>query len=207
MAGDQDSDIVGPVGRARRAHRPGLAGGGGDLGVGTGLARRDLAQLGPDALLERGAAHVERDVGAGAGMLDRADHPLQQRGELGAAFDQFGIGEARGQLLAPFGERQAAHALIGRGHQHRPERGLHHRPVDRHAFAAADPGRGRHAQLAVHQIVEPRSGFEPGLVDRLGHRTTARQRLTRPLLAQRAGIGGGRKAGGAGETRWKCVGE
>jgi hypothetical protein len=47
----------------------------------------------------------------------------------------------------------------------------------------------------LHRIVEPRGALEPRIVDRSGDAFAFGQRLARPLLAQRAGIGGGREPG------------
>src|SRR3546814_8463297 len=71
------------------------------------------------------------------------------------------MGEARRQLRAAFVERQAAHALVRRRDQHRPQRGLHRGPADRRARAAPRPRAWRHAELAVQRIVESRGRLEP----------------------------------------------
>ena len=63
MARDQHRDVVVAVGRADRADRLGLADRGRDLGIAAGLAGRDLAELAPDRLLERGPGNVDREVG------------------------------------------------------------------------------------------------------------------------------------------------
>lgn len=204
VARDEDRDIVGAVGAARGAHRLGLADRGRDVGVAARLARRYLAQFAPDRFLKGGALHVDRNmVETGRRRLDRIDHLLQQRGEIGTAFDQFGGGEARLERVASFGEAQAAHALGGRRDQHVAKARRYHRPVNCRALAAVHPCRSGHSHASLHRVVKARRPRKARVIDGVGHAPRLAQRRAGALFAQRPCIGGWRQPGVAGEDALK----
>ena len=89
---------------------------------------RDLAQRLPDALLEGGAAHVERQVEAERRRLDEAHDLGDQLLEIGIAADQLRAREAvleiahkRVRIVA---QQDGADALVALRHQDRAERAL-----------------------------------------------------------------------------------
>ena len=146
----------------------------GDLGVARGRSGRNLAQRLPDALLERRAAHVERQVEAERRRLDEADH-------LG---DQSARTRRRRRRASRAGSGPGGRARARPGSS--PSRIAHtplalcatridpseHSPTAKRIVgvgaAGAVVGR-RHAQHLVGRLVEAAAGIEPGVVDRFGH--------------------------------------
>ena len=114
--------------RRRRPARPWASRSAGDLRIGRRLARRNLPQRLPDALLERGAADVEGQVEAEARRLHEADDPRDQvlvvpsppiRRALGKAILK--IAHERVGVVA---DQDRHHALVARGDEDRAERAI-----------------------------------------------------------------------------------
>ena len=114
----------------QHAHRTRRADAFGDVGVGDGGAHRDLAQRLPDAALEGGAAHVQRQVQAHRGVLDETDHRRHPLLEFLVGADQPGRLEAvlqvAHQLFGILVQRDFADAGVAGRHQQRAERALAH---------------------------------------------------------------------------------
>ena len=62
----------------------------------------------PHALLERGAAYVQRQVMADVGVFDQPDHLRHELLEAGIAADQFRAREAIDALLRPLVDTPSA---------------------------------------------------------------------------------------------------
>ena len=128
MAGNRHGQSVGAAGlghgpdRFRRTDAPG------ELGIAHRLACRDLLQRTPDALLERGAAHVERQIESQAGGLHQTHHLGNQLLEPGVAADQPGMRELvleiPRELAGIVAHENGAHATIALRDQDRPESAL-----------------------------------------------------------------------------------
>src|SRR3546814_14389990 len=91
---DLDRQAVGAAGLGHRTHRLRLPDAAGNVGIADRGADGDLAEGPPHALLEGGAAQVERQIETEGRRLDEAAdlrHPLL---ELGLAADQLCLGEA-----------------------------------------------------------------------------------------------------------------
>src|SRR4051794_35025456 len=73
MAGYDDTDRVQAIGGPGRAHRLRPAAAGGELGIGPGLTRADLAQSSPDLALERRPGTFDRD------RIDRGEIAGEER--------------------------------------------------------------------------------------------------------------------------------
>src|SRR5207245_5327117 len=93
----------------------------GDLRIRRRGAGGDLAQRLPHALLERGAAHVQRQVEAERGRLDEADHLRDQPLEVAVTADQPRLGksvlELTRQRVRIVAEQDRADAALGGGHE------------------------------------------------------------------------------------------
>jgi hypothetical protein len=124
MAGDGDSDAVLGASAGDGARRAGGADGFGDFGIARGQAGGDLAQRVPHAMLKGGAANVEREIDARAGILDQCDRRVCELVESGIALDQARFGELPFELAAQrpnaVAEQDGADALVGRGDQDGP---------------------------------------------------------------------------------------
>ncbi len=94
MTGDGDGERIGGAGLGDRADRFGRADLLSDLGVAGRAAGLDVAERGPDPLLEGRAPHVERQVEAGGGLLHQGHDPGHGRIELWITAHQLGAGEA-----------------------------------------------------------------------------------------------------------------
>src|SRR6185437_5970403 len=172
----------------------------GDLAVAHRLADRDLSKGLPDALLERRAAQVERQVETDGGRLDEADDLGDQRLEHRIAADEAGLRKAvlkrAGQRIRVVAEQDGADAALAAGDQDRAERTFADGEADLRVGAArAIVGRS-HAENRIGRLVEPAVGVEAGAVDRRGHRSVgARELVADAPRALRARIGLRRQAG------------
>ena len=199
VAGDRDRDPVRRAGLSDRAHGLRPADAPRDLGIARGRSARDLAQRLPDALLERGAAHVERQIEPLRRRLDEADHPRDHPLEALIAADQPGLRKAilkaAHERVRVVAELDRADALAGRRDEDRAERALADREADRGAIPAAAKLRRGHAEEIGRSGVEAPARIEAGAVDRLGDRAALRKLLAHAFGALCIAIGFRRHAG------------
>src|SRR5262249_1281377 len=94
MAGYRDSDFIRRACIGHRTHGIWLANAPSNFAVGRSRSHRYLAQLLPDALLESGAAHVERQVETVRGCLDETHNPCNKLLKILVAADQPCVGKA-----------------------------------------------------------------------------------------------------------------
>src|SRR5690554_1858247 len=83
VTGNGDRHQVGGTRAGDRARGAGSTDGAGNLGIGRGLAERNLAKLLPNALLKFGSIEVEFQVEVPARMLDIVDDGGEGMGEFG----------------------------------------------------------------------------------------------------------------------------
>ena len=125
MAGNGHRDGVRRTGPGDRPHRLRGADALGDLTVARGLAGRNGAQRFPDPLLERSAAHVERQVEAEHGRFDDTRHPCHHRFERRIPAHELRVREAVFEVVHQgvrvVTEQDRAHPLAGGGDEHRAE--------------------------------------------------------------------------------------
>ena len=106
-----------------------------DLRVGHSRTGRDLAQRLPDALLEGGAAHIERQIETEGRRFDEADHLGHPLLEAFVPADQRRLGKAvlefAHQRLGSVAEQDGADALAGGGDEDGAERAFADGEADR----------------------------------------------------------------------------
>ncbi len=188
MAGDGDGQAVGSAGGGDGAGGFGGAEGFGDLGVAGGFAGGDGAQSGPDALLEGGAANVQREIGFGGGAFDEGDDVAEEG--CVRRFDS-GVGELAGEVGLEGGgvvaEGDGADARCGGGDEDVAEGAGGGGDADVLARGAFAVGGGGHAELDCG--VETGAGFVPGTVDGFGDRARGGEGFEGFFSAQGGGVG------------------
>src|SRR5262245_3132570 len=210
MAGDRYGERVRAAGLGDRPDRLRRSDAPRDLRVARCRTGRDLAQCSPDALLESGAANVERQVEPQAGRLDERHDLRNQPFERGVAGDQARVRKPilkiPRELVGIVAHEDGAHPAIALCDEDRPERAL----ADGEAYfrvgtAGAVRGR-RHAEHLVGFLVEPALRVVSGAVDGFGHRSGASELAPNPHGPMRRGIGFGSQAGDLLEDPMEVVG-
>lgn len=116
MAWDGDGQGIGRASAGDRAGGAGRPDAMGDVGIAGGRTRGDGAESVPDALLERGAARIERIAEPGSRFLDETDHGAGLRSRTGfvrrAGETLF---EVPSEFLAVVAEENRTYAATGSG--------------------------------------------------------------------------------------------
>ena len=177
MARDDDGDRVGGAGAGDGANGSGLADGAGDLGVRARGAVGDAAKFVPDAALERGGLHVERQVDmrflAAQVAKDFAD-PLAKILRIAMNFRlrilvRESIFQARVGAGIGIAQIDGADAALRCSDQDPSERARNDCVMDEHAGASAAVGGGSHAHLRGRAFVEAAAGAVACVVHCGGH--------------------------------------
>ena len=199
VAGDGQGDGIGGASARHGAHGARRADAAGQLGIGNGRARRDVAQRLPYLALERRAAHVQGQVQPHGRIFHEAHHGGHPAFEFRIAADQAGgpetVLQSAHQAVGVFVQGDFADARRGGGHEQRAQRALADRETDVHAFAFLAEDGGRHAQHGGRSLVKAAAGVEAGAVHGVGDAGAAVELLARAARAQGVGIGLGRDAG------------
>ena len=144
-----------------------------DFGIGGRLARRDLLQSVPDALLKGRAAHVERQLKPARGLLDKADDLRDPALEFGIGSNQPGIWEralkAVNQCLRIVAELNGADPFLRRGDKDAPKRTLTDREADRLARPAFGKTLRPNAEPGCDLFIKAAGGAIAGGVNGVGH--------------------------------------
>src|SRR5207237_4109975 len=150
----QDCDMVVAVSRADGTHGARLTNCRGDLGIATGFARRDLAELAPDGFLEGGTSDVDRQLTGGERAFDGCERTVDQVFQAAAILDDRRLWEAppKGGLVIVEGE--PANALGRRRDKHLPDGAVEMGPADCLTLAAVPPRGRSHAQPLLCITVE-----------------------------------------------------
>ena len=188
MAGDYQRHRVCAAGAAHGSHGLGRTDRGREVLVGAGFAARDLPQGRPHALLEDGAADVERQ------FCQR--RVTGQEGEYLALFCFQRLAVLPQVRLAEFGGKRfyqcfggvpdlhRTQAAPGRGEQDAAERGVECGVGDGLPLALRAVGFGGHAEACGGLFIEARERTVTRLEHGVGHAATAGQRALRVLEPQ-----------------------
>ena len=145
--------------RANRAHRARIADHARQLAIGPRLAGRNAAQRAPDALLERRAAQVERQVEACFGSSRNASTARTASASAGIVGNdprpRKTLAQIAQQRIVRFGEADEADALVGGADQQPPEWAVGESGTDQLALTAPTRGPRRHAQQFAGLFVDP----------------------------------------------------
>ena len=164
----------------------------GNIAIADGDANGNLSQRLPDTLLERGAAHIQRQVQTDPRRFDKAHHLRDQTLETGIAANQFGVCETILQIarqgIRIVAQRNGADAAIALRDQDGAERALAHGKADARVRAAGAIARGSHAEHVGGFFVEARIGVVTGVIDRVSHRAATLQFLAHTLAAMRVRV-------------------
>ena len=159
----------------------------------------NLAQRLPDALLERGAAHVQRQIQAEPRRLDQADHLRHELFEAAVAADQLGARESILQIARQrvriVAEQDRADAPLAGCDQDRTERAFADREPDLACRRRRRDSATASCPALVGFRVKAAVGVVAGVVDRLGDRAAPFEPGAHPARAMRGGVALGRHAG------------
>ena len=199
MAWDRDRDRVRRARLGDRAHGLRPADALGDLGIARGRPARNARSACQTRLLERRAAHVERQIEPMRRRLDEAHDLRDQSLELLIAADQKRLRETVLKVadkgVRVVAELDRADPFPGRRDENRAERAFADREANRRAIAAGTKCARRHAKEIGRSGIETPAGIETGTVDRLGDRGTLFQLVPHAPRAPGVGVGFGRHPG------------
>jgi hypothetical protein len=158
-----------------------------ELAVAQRLAGRGRLERAPHALLERGAADVERQVQRRARTLDERDRGGEPALERVGARRRGGLRKARRERprrrVARRRDLDGADAALGGGDADPAERRSCERVADALPSGAAAIGRRRHAEEAPRVLVHAARGAVAGAVDGGVHRLARAQRALQSVAA------------------------
>src|SRR6187397_799716 len=171
MTGNGDREVVRRARASDSAHRLRHPDAACDFGVGHGLADRNLLQRLPDALLESGAANVEREIQTDPRRLDETHNACNEALVVAVGADETRprktILEIANEPLGIVSEQNRGDALRTRSDEDRTERRLSNSESDLLVGATSAVLRRRHAQHVRRLLIETSAGVEARVVDRL----------------------------------------
>jgi len=177
MTGDGDGEWIGRAGTRHRAHRFRRADGLRYIGIARGLARRDLTQGLPHALLERCAAYIKGQVEAQCGCFDKTNYLGDEPLKILVARDEVRTREAvleiAGEGIGVFAQENGANTAIACRDQDRAERALRDREAYLGSGAARTVTCGRHAEDLIRFFIEASVRVVASAVDRVGYAPAA----------------------------------
>jgi hypothetical protein len=169
-----------------------MADGAGNLSIRLRLADRDPLQEGPDAPLEGGALHVERQFSRRSLTRHELDQRENGRRELAeVARDRCRRVLAAKILFERLGgvaQLDAADAALGCANQQVAERRANDDVVDVHAKSSAAIRVRRHAEFRVRAFVEPAARPVPCLVEGRRDRLVVPEQRLQAAGAQRVSV-------------------
>src|SRR5262249_9297003 len=185
-AGDDDGGGVRGAGTGHRAGGAWVAEGARDFRVAARLAARDRPQLLPHAALESRGFEVEGKLDRGRSWLLDPREDLRDPGPevLVVAVEARGgelLAERREETVVVVAEGDHRDALVRRGHEQAPERGVDERVAEPEPAAAAAVGARRHPER--RPFVRAAARAVAGLVGGVGHRSPALQLLAEAIAA------------------------
>ena len=138
VARDGDGDGIGAAGLGDGSDGFGHADPSGDIGVGGGGPGRDFAKSIPDALLKRGAANIQREVGAQLWRFDQTDDLGNQGFESAIPSLQIRLREPALEIgdesIRIIPEKNRADPYFRSGDQHRTQRAFTHGEANGDSF-------------------------------------------------------------------------